>query len=66
MYTVRALLPEIADDVQNSLNNMPAPTQMEVGLNWCENIELSPLNARALVRDDILNVRTVESLMPYE
>jgi len=66
MYTVRALIPEIADAVQASLDNMPAPTQMAVGTNWCENINLSAPLARGLILDEQSHVQTVESLLPYQ
>lgn len=70
MYTVRALLPEVADAVQVSLDAMPAPSQMAVGVNWCENINMSGPLSRGLVSEALSgepsNVRTVESLLPYQ
>ncbi|MFT7687450.1 MAG: hypothetical protein ACI9FB_002805 [Candidatus Azotimanducaceae bacterium] len=66
MLTVRALLPEIADQVQVSLDSLVAPVQMELGLNWCDNINLSAPLQRGLSGPQPNAVRTVESLLPYQ
>jgi hypothetical protein len=66
MLTIRALLPEIADEVQASLDKLLAPTQMKLGINWCENINLSAPLQRGLLSQPSNSIRTVESLIPYQ
>jgi hypothetical protein len=63
---IRALLPEIADEVQASLDNLIAPIQMELGINWCENINLSAPLKRGLSSQPSNSVRRVERLIPYQ
>jgi hypothetical protein len=41
MLAVRQLLPERADAIEDVLSNIPAPTLMTSGLNWCDNINLT-------------------------
>lgn len=64
MLAIRQLLPERADAIEDALANMPAPTQMTPGVNWCDNINLttSPTGLSLPGRA----AETVELFRPYE
>lgn len=68
LIAVEELLPELADDIEVMLNDMPPPSQMRAGVDWCSNIAMdgSRPDARSLVVPRELPAEGhVQGLMPY-
>ena len=58
------ILPEQLAAIEDSLGNMPAPSQMTAGINWCDNINLSS-NPTGLSTPGRA-AATVELVRPYK
>ena len=66
LFAVTAVLPEIADDVENLLDTY-SPTQMRVGEDYCSNIFLDATRSRAMVSDTQPRLQlTPETRLPYQ
>ncbi|MFT5015169.1 MAG: hypothetical protein ACI9HA_003840 [Dinoroseobacter sp.] len=58
------VLPEQLSAIEDSLGNVPAPTQMTAGVNWCDNINLSSNPTGLSVPGRA--AATVELVRPYK
>jgi hypothetical protein len=63
VLAVETLLPERAVAVEDALANMPAPSLMTAGANWCDNINLTSTQTGLTLPGKAAD--TVEIVRPY-
>ncbi|HIG43593.1 MAG: hypothetical protein ABGY96_21985 [bacterium] len=66
MFAITAVLPELSDQIALGLESVEPQIQMQVGVDWCTNILLSPSNQTSLVIDTGIEPASVELVIPYQ